>query len=88
MKPMQERIAEHVTHGGVLVSIISSAINYYSTNEWMVIGIVVGILCSVIGLAANLWFKCRREKLIRAYILNRSRSRAISPDDIELLERD
>ncbi|MBF4190263.1 lysis protein, partial [Serratia ureilytica] len=46
---MPEKIADSATHGGWLVGLLLGAINYFSPSEWMVIGIFVGILSSVIG---------------------------------------
>lgn len=87
MRTMPEKIAENATHGGWLVGLLLGGINYLSPSEWMVIGIIVGILCSVIGLVTSIWFKCRRERLLKMYLVDRS-SRGFTTHDVDLIGRE
>ncbi|MBN5385932.1 hypothetical protein JY550_01520 [Serratia ureilytica] len=50
----------------------------------MVIGIFVGILSSVIGCIVGIWFRCRRERLLKMYLIDRS-NKNISARDVDLL---
>ena len=78
------KIADSATHGGWLVGLLLGAINYFSPSEWMVIGIFVGILSSVIGCVVGIWFRCRRERLLKMYLIDRSHKN-ISARDVDLI---
>lgn len=65
---MQERIADNATYGGGIGSVLFSLINYLAPSEWMVLGIIVGIITTIIGCASGVWFKCQRQKLLREYL--------------------
>lgn len=80
---MPEKIADSATHGGWLVGLLLGAINYFSPSEWMVIGIFVGILSSVIGCVVGIWFRCRR-RLLKMYLIDRS-NKNISARDVDLI---
>lgn len=84
MKSMPEKTADSATHGGWLVGLLLGAINYFSPSEWMVIGIFVGILSSVIGCVVGIWFRCRRERLLKMYLIDRSHKN-ISARDVDLI---
>ncbi|MGB8663749.1 MAG: phage holin [Serratia inhibens] len=84
MRTMPEKIADNATHGGWSIGLLLGAINYFSPSEWMVIGIIVGILCSVVGCVVGIWFRCRREKLLKMYLIDRS-SKNISAQDVDLI---
>lgn len=84
MRSMPEKIADSATHGGWLIGLLLGAINYFSPSEWMVIGIFVGILSSVIGCVVGVWFRCRREKLLKMYLIDRS-NKNISARDVDLI---
>ncbi|MFT2797521.1 phage holin [Serratia sp. N21D137] len=81
---MLEKTADNATHVGWLVGAMLGLINHFSPSEWMVIGIIVGILCSVIGCITSVWFKCRREKLLKMYLVDRS-TKSIAAHDVELI---
>lgn len=71
-----ERSADNITHAGGIGSLIIGIINYYSPNEWMIIGIIVGIVCSLVGLFFSILFKYRREKMLEKYLASRDVSSA------------
>ena len=81
---MPEKIADNATHGGWLVGLLLGAINYFSPSEWMVIGVIVGILSSVVGCVVGIRFRCRREKLLKMYLIDRS-TKNISAQDVALI---
>lgn len=81
---MPEKIADNATHGGWLLSLVLGGINYFSPSEWMVIGIFVGILCSVIGCISAIWFRCQRLKLLKTYLVDRS-DKSASIQDADLI---
>ncbi|MBP1015779.1 lysis protein [Serratia fonticola] len=84
---MLEKTADNATHVGWLIGTVLGVVNHFSPAEWMVIGIIVGILCSVIGCITSVWFKCRREKLLKMYLIDRS-AKGISAHDVNLIEGD
>lgn len=65
------RVADNTTHAGGIGAVIISVISYFSPGEWMIIGIIVGIICSVTGLVAGIFFKFRRERLLERYLADR-----------------
>lgn len=65
-----ERSADNITHAGGIGSVIISVINYYSPSEWMNIGIIVGIFCSVTGLFFSIFFKYRNDRMLKQHIKN------------------
>ncbi|EFP9527584.1 lysis protein [Shigella sonnei] len=72
MSSMYTRAADNSLVTGVALSSLSSFINYFSPSEWMVIGIVVGIVCSIIGCASGIIFRFRRERILNQWIISRS----------------
>ncbi|EAA3607398.1 hypothetical protein CTX76_004442 [Salmonella enterica subsp. houtenae] len=58
MKTMNLKVADGlVVFGGGSIG-FSSLIKAYSVNEWVVIGIIVGIVCSVLGCLAGIVIRC------------------------------
>ncbi|OVZ89929.1 lysis protein [Yersinia frederiksenii] len=83
MKSMQERIADNATYGGGIGSVLFSLINYLAPSEWMILGIIVGIITTIIGCASGVWFKCQRQKLLKEY-LNR-KSKNLTDEEMQIL---
>jgi len=65
------RLADNATHAGGIGAVIISIISWFSPGEWMVIGIIVGIICSVVGLISGIFFRFRRERLLAKYLASR-----------------
>lgn len=86
MSRMLIRAADGAVHTGSAVSFVLGILNYFSQSEWIIIGVIVGMLCSVIGLAIGTYFRCRREKLLRDWI--RKRNASIDVDELDVLERE
>lgn len=86
MTRMLIRAADGAVHTGSAVSFILGVINFFSQSEWIIIGVIVGMLCSVIGLGIGTYFRCRREKLLRDWI--RKRNASIDVDELGVLERE
>lgn len=86
MSRMLIRAADGAVHTGSAVSFVLGIINYFSQSEWIIIGVIVGMLCSVIGLMIGTYFRCRREKLLRDWI--RKRNASIDVDELRVLERE
>lgn len=86
MSRMLIRAADGAVHTGSAVSFILGIINFFSQSEWIIIGVIVGMLCSVIGLMIGTYFRCRREKLLRDWI--RKRNASIDVDELRVLERE
>lgn len=80
------RAADGAVHTGSAVSFVLGIINFFSQSEWIIIGVIVGMLCSVIGLMIGTYFRCRREKLLRDWI--RKRNGSIDVDELRVLERE
>jgi len=80
------RAADGAVHTGSAVSFVLGIINFFSQSEWIIIGVIVGMLCSVIGLMIGTYFRCRREKLLRDWI--RKRNASIDVDELRVLERE
>lgn len=77
---MYARVADNTLATGGVMSLVSAAITYFSPSEWMVIGILVGIVCSIVGCVAGVMFRCRRERMLKEWI----RSRASREKHIDL----
>lgn len=89
MKIMYTRAADNALLAGGVSSWLFSLINYFSPNEWMVVGIIVGIFCTLGGFIAGIYFRCRRERLLREWIKSRQVIAAAPADEeLEILERD
>lgn len=86
MTRMLIRAADGAVHTGSAVSFVLGIINFFSQSEWIIIGVIVGMLCSVIGLMIGTYFRCRREKLLRDWI--RKRNGSIDVDELRVLERE
>jgi len=86
MSRMLIRAADGAVHTGSAVSFVLGIINFFSQSEWIIIGVIVGMLCSVIGLMIGTYFRCRREKLLRDWI--RKRNASIDVDELRVLERE
>ncbi|NLS56377.1 lysis protein [Hafnia alvei] len=89
MKRMYTRAADNTLLAGGLSSWLFSLINYFSPNEWMIVGIIVGIFCTLAGLISGIYFRCRRERLLREWIQSRQVI-VVAPvnEELEMLERD
>ncbi|KAF1366778.1 lysis protein [Yokenella regensburgei] len=58
MKSMNLKVADGILlFGGGSIG-FSSVINAFSVNEWVIIGIIVGIFCSILGLIAGIVIRC------------------------------
>lgn len=89
MKRMYTRAADNALLVGGVSSWLFSLINYFSPNEWMVVGIIVGIFCTLAGLISGIYFRCRRERLLREWIKSRQViAAAPMNEELEILERD
>ena len=89
MKRMYTRAADNTLIAGVLSSWLFSLIKYFSPNEWMIVGIIVGIFCTLVGLISGIYFRCRRERLLREWIQSRQVMAAAPMDEeLDMLERD
>ncbi|MEB7890992.1 lysis protein [Hafnia alvei] len=86
---MHTGLADKTLLAGGVSSWLFSAINYFSPSEWMIIGIIVGIFCTIGGFVSGVYFRLRRDRLLREWIRNRQVI-AVAPMDEELdvLERD
>lgn len=86
MSRMLIRAADGAVHTGSAVSFVLGIINFFSQSEWIILGVIFGMLCSVIGLMIGTYFRCRREKLLRDWI--RKRNASIDVDELRVLERE
>ncbi|ELI7916231.1 lysis protein [Yersinia enterocolitica] len=80
---MQEKIADNALYGGGIGSVLFGLITYFSPSEWMVLGILVGIVTTIIGCGTGIWFKCQRLKLLKEY-LNR-KDKNLTDDELNIM---
>lgn len=73
---MYARVADNALATGGLMSLVTATINYFSPSEWMVIGILVGIICSIAGFIAGVIFRCRRERILKEWIRSRTEQKS------------
>lgn len=62
---MIEKVANVAQYGGAGVAGVSGAKNLVlglTTDEWSVVGIVVGICIGLAGFAVSTWFQWRRDQ--------------------------
>lgn len=90
MRRMYARVADNTLATGGVMSLVLATINYFSPSEWMVIGVLVGIACSIIGCIAGVMFRCRRERLLKEWIRSRGalRAESVEPEEISKLWED
>lgn len=72
---------------------ISAMLHIFTINEWMILGIIVGIFCSVIGCITGILIRCiwlkAKVKMLRNYVnLNDERLKGINGSVNLLLDLD
>ncbi|CAI2077086.1 lysis protein [Serratia marcescens] len=86
MSRMLIRAADGAVHTGSAVSFVLGIINYFSQSEWIILGVIFGMFCSAFGIALGIYFRCRRERLLRDWI--KKRTETIDTEELEMLERE
>lgn len=89
MKRMYTGLSDKALVGGGSAAMLTGIINYFSPSEWMIIGIMIGAACTLIGCISGIYFRCRRERLLREWIKTRQIIAAAPVDEeLEMLDRD
>lgn len=77
-----ESPVHHVANASAFTTSFLSAISYFSPSEWMIIGIMVGVLCTILGFLVSTFVRVASFLEYRRHLRGDMYKEAKRPDEL------